>query len=85
MERIKFLYNEPAAIISADGVSYLVVGDIHIGLEREFSKKGIHVPNSAELMAERIRRLMKENSLTRMIILGDINYPPLKGWVFSPN
>ncbi|MGI0133926.1 MAG: metallophosphoesterase, partial [Candidatus Micrarchaeaceae archaeon] len=72
MERIRFLYNEPAAIISALKKRYLVVGDMHIGLEREFSKRGIHVPNSAELMAGRIKRIMSENSLSRIIILGDI-------------
>ena len=69
---IKFVYDEPAMMISAGGEDHLVVGDLHIGIELGLSRKGVHLFGATENMAERIKKIMKEFSLGKMIILGDV-------------
>ena len=70
--KIKFVYNEPAMMIRAKRRKYLVVGDLHIGIERNLSARGVHVPNATDFMADRIIKMMKDFSLRRIIMLGDI-------------
>jgi uncharacterized protein len=72
LPKIKFIYNEPAMIIRAGKDQYLVVGDLHIGMERNMHERGVHVFNATEFMAERIKKIMKEFSLKNIIMLGDI-------------
>lgn len=72
IERIKFIYDEPAMIANADGKDYLVIGDLHIGMELGLSKKGVHLFGASEHMSNRIKQIMKEFSLEHMIILGDV-------------
>jgi uncharacterized protein len=78
---IKFVYDEPALIAKADKVKYLVIADLHIGMEIELSRKGIHLFNATGRMAQRIKHIMKEFSLKNIIMLGDIKnsilYPEL--------
>lgn len=69
---IKFVYDEPAMVVKADGKEHLVVGDLHIGMELELSRKGVHLFSATENMANRIKKIMKEFSLKRVIILGDV-------------
>ena len=72
LSRIKFIYNEPAMVIRAGKIPYLVIGDLHIGMERSLHERGVHVFNATECMAERIKKMMKEFSLKKIIMLGDI-------------
>lgn len=71
-EGIKFVYNEPAMIINTGWSKHLVIGDLHIGIERKLSDKGVHVYSASDAMAGRIRAMMKEFSLKKIIMLGDI-------------
>lgn len=70
--RIKFVYNEPAMIMRANRDRYLVVGDLHIGIERNLSRRGIYVSSATEFMANKIRKIMNDFSLRKIIMLGDI-------------
>ena len=80
---IRFAYNEPAMVMRAGGEDYLVIGDLHIGIERELSKRGVHVFSATEFMANRIKKIMKQFSLKKIIMLGDIKetilYPDTSG------
>lgn len=69
---IKFVYDEPALVINAEGREHLVIGDLHIGMELGLSKKGVHLFGATERMADRIKRIMHVFSLDSMIMLGDI-------------
>jgi putative SbcD/Mre11-related phosphoesterase len=69
---IKFVYNEPAMVIHSGKDHHLVVGDLHIGVERNLHARGVHVFNATDFMAERIKKIMKEFSLKKIIMLGDI-------------
>lgn len=72
MEEIKFLYNEAAAVVRAEGREFLVIGDLHIGAESKFIHKGIRLYSAVEFMANKIKSLMKEFDLHNIIILGDV-------------
>ena len=69
---IRFVYDEPAVIVKADETEYLVVSDLHIGMELGLSRKGVHIFGATNKMTERIRKIMKEFSLKDLIILGDV-------------
>jgi hypothetical protein len=69
---MKFVYNEPAMIIHAGRSNHLIVGDLHIGVERNLHARGVHVFNATDFMADRIKKIMKEFSLKKIIMLGDI-------------
>lgn len=71
-EELMFVFDEPALVIEEGGRRYLVVGDLHIGLEAKLREKGVHVYGLAEKMAERIRLLMEEFNAGTLIILGDV-------------
>ena len=71
-ENIKFVYNEPAMIVNADGREHLVIADLHIGMELGLSRKGVHLFGASERMADRINAIMKSFSLDSIIMLGDI-------------
>ncbi len=72
LENIKFIYNEPAMVVNADGNEYLVIADLHIGMELGLSRKGVHLFGASERMAVRIKTMMKDFLLERIIMLGDI-------------
>ena len=74
---ISFVHDEPALLIedlepNEKGQKTLVIADLHIGLERELAKKGIHVPDQLLKLQERLFRIIKETGAQRVIILGDI-------------
>ncbi len=72
LPKVKFIYNEPAMVIRAGKTPYLVVGDLHMGMERSLHERGVHVFNATEFMSEQIKRMMREFSLKKIIMLGDI-------------
>lgn len=73
LKDIKFVYGEPAMIAKAGGSEYLVIGDLHIGMEIRLSRnKGVHLFSATEKMAERIKAIMDSFSLGRIILLGDV-------------
>jgi uncharacterized protein len=69
---LRFIYDRAALLIRSSGESYLVIGDIHIGLERHLSHKGVHLYSATEHMANQIKEIAKENALKKIIMLGDI-------------
>ncbi|MDH7509296.1 MAG: metallophosphoesterase [Methanomassiliicoccales archaeon] len=50
----------------------LCAGDLHIGLEEELRRKGIHVPSQTHRMEEELHVLSKSHD--RLILLGDIKH-----------
>ncbi len=71
---IKFVYDEPALVVNAGGVEHLVIADLHIGMELELSRKGVHLFNATDRMADRVKKIMKEFGLRNIIMLGDIKH-----------
>jgi putative SbcD/Mre11-related phosphoesterase len=69
---MRFIYGEPAMLISEAGSTWLVVGDIHIGAERRLNDKGVRVYELWKNMSDKIAALAKTFSATGIIMLGDI-------------
>lgn len=53
-------------------LSAICGGDLHIGLEAEFSEKGVHVPSQTFRMLEEIISIRESEK--RLILLGDIKH-----------
>jgi hypothetical protein len=64
------IYDEKALLVSGA----LVVADLHLGLEHEFSKKGMKIPSQAKLMERKISSLLKAAKAKKLIILGDLKH-----------
>ncbi|MCL5430663.1 MAG: metallophosphoesterase [Candidatus Marsarchaeota archaeon] len=73
-DRIKFAFDECAAIVRPTGSkkNFLVVGDLHIGTERKFRDRGVHVYEAVDTVASRIMKLAEEFAFKDIIILGDV-------------
>ncbi|MGI0100746.1 MAG: metallophosphoesterase [Candidatus Micrarchaeaceae archaeon] len=69
---IRFVYDEPALIAKSGKKDYLVVADLHIGMEIGLSRKGIHLFDVTDGMAARIKRIIGEFSINDIVILGDV-------------
>ncbi|MGC9037659.1 MAG: metallophosphoesterase [Candidatus Micrarchaeia archaeon] len=65
---IHFLYDLPGVLAG----KYLVVGDLHIGLEERIKEKGINFPNPHKVIAGLISKYFTMTSASRLILLGDI-------------
>ncbi len=71
MRYLRFVYDEPAMIALQGPKKYLVIGDLHIGMELKLRERGVHI-NATEQLSERIHRLVKEFAADKVIMLGDI-------------
>ncbi len=71
-ENVRFIYNEAAVAVTIDGIDRLVIGDLHIGAEKAFIRKGIKLYNAVEQMIKKIKHITKEFGIKELIILGDV-------------
>ena len=69
---MRFVEGHPALFIEDEKL--LVVADLHIGVEYELYKSGIHVPSLAEAMKKRIKKLIRQTKAKHLIILGDVKH-----------
>ena len=69
--RPKFL-TDRAILIEPDRI--LVLSDLHLGIEKELAENGITIPSQVEKLKERIKKMIKENKIKHLIILGDIKH-----------
>ena len=65
---------------------YLIISDLHIGLERELEEKGYIIPNLSKEFEKRIKRI--KNGSKKLILLGDVKHsityediPEVKGFI----
>lgn len=69
---VRILYGNAAILLRGDKDSHLVVGDLHIGLERKLADKGVRIHNATEIMAARLKEIAESNNVKSIIILGDV-------------
>ncbi len=67
---LKFIYDEPAAVLDYA----LVVGDVHLGIEYELQRKGYNLPLQYKKVAERINALLRQTKTKTVIFLGDLKH-----------
>lgn len=65
---IKLVKNEPALKYK----EYLVITDLHLGIEREYWEKGYEMPSQQEDTLNRIKKIKGKS--TKIIILGDLKH-----------
>ncbi|HWG90972.1 MAG TPA: metallophosphoesterase [Candidatus Thermoplasmatota archaeon] len=64
---------EERAFLLPEGPS-IVIGDLHVGLEGELRRAGIHLPSQTFRMKQRIERLVEATGAKRLIIIGDLKH-----------
>ncbi|MEM1804803.1 MAG: metallophosphoesterase family protein [Nanopusillaceae archaeon] len=53
---------------------YLIVSDLHIGIERELFSSGINIPTITDYLIKKIENLYKKCKVSNIIIVGDLKH-----------
>ncbi|HIP90027.1 MAG TPA: metallophosphoesterase [Candidatus Nanopusillus sp.] len=53
---------------------YLVISDLHIGIEKELLQKGINIPAQTQSIYSRIKQLKARYNVSKLIITGDFKH-----------
>ena len=81
------VHGERALEVRAGKWKWLVVADLHIGIEGDYLRKGFKIPDQAPPVLDRIFKLVEERGPDELILLGDVKHritmPPAAagGWV----
>jgi len=67
------IYNQPAMLIKNNEI-VLVLADLHLGIEYEFSLKGVNIPSQTESVLKNVLDLCITHSVDRLILLGDVKH-----------
>lgn len=68
------LFGERALVVDAPEERVLVAGDLHLGLERELRKKGVHGLEESPGIVEHLSELAAEERVDRVLLLGDVKH-----------
>ncbi len=69
---VRFIYGSAALLLQNSRERHLVLGDLHLGLERKLYDKGVHLYGASEHMARQVVELAGGNCTKSVILLGDI-------------
>ncbi len=53
---------------------YLIVADLHLGVEEEYYKKGVHILNQEKVIYNSIKEELDKNKYEKLFILGDVKH-----------
>jgi putative SbcD/Mre11-related phosphoesterase len=67
------LFDERAMLVEADE-RVLVAGDLHLGMERELRKEGVHGIEETEDLIAHLGELAAEERADRVLLLGDVKH-----------
>lgn len=68
------LFQERALVAETPGERVLVAGDLHLGLERELRRKGVHGLEESPGIVEHLSELAAEERVDRILLLGDVKH-----------
>ncbi len=71
---IRLIDGSPGLIIDEGGKRYLVLSDLHIGLEDEVSEIGIHLPSMLSVLLSSVNDLIDKYSPSVLVLLGDVKH-----------
>jgi putative SbcD/Mre11-related phosphoesterase len=71
---IEPIHGHPALTFSHGGEVYLVVADVHIGMECELEERGMRAPSQTRRMASLIASLGEQFGARRLVIVGDAKH-----------
>jgi putative SbcD/Mre11-related phosphoesterase len=66
--------DEPAAVAALDDHRALVVADYHAGIELGLRREGVEIESRAGERRRRLRRLVDETDVDRLVVLGDLGH-----------
>lgn len=67
-----FKFTGREALIYRD--KYLVISDLHIGIERELFEKGVNIPTQTNYLLEKIKKIKEEFNVDKLVIVGDFKH-----------
>ncbi len=68
------LFEERALLLETDAETVLVAGDLHLGLERELSRKGVHGLEESKGLVDHLAGLAAREAADRILLLGDVKH-----------
>jgi len=72
------LWPYPAALVKAQGKRMMIIADLHIGWEMALSEKGIHVPTQTPKLLRKLKTIVSEYKVEKLLILGDVKHTVAK-------
>jgi len=66
--------NEAALLLKSENSAFLVIADLHIGIESEYREMGLNIPSQTKVLLSKIQFLCKKYKPSSIIILGDIKH-----------
>jgi len=70
---LEFLSQGPALVVE-DTMRVLVIADLHIGIESEFERKGVHIPSQTRGRFQRVIACIEEAKADLLLLLGDVKH-----------
>ncbi len=72
---MEMIFEDKSLILKGEGLSGLVISDLHLGIEDEISdEKGIHFPLQDVSIIDRVKELVKKHKLSNLYIIGDVKH-----------
>ncbi|PSG97984.1 phosphoesterase [Thermoplasmatales archaeon SW_10_69_26] len=72
--RLVPLFDERAMLVETSPDRVLVAGDLHLGMERELRKDGVHGIEETEGLIAHLGELAAEERVDRVLLLGDVKH-----------
>ncbi|MBI5253963.1 MAG: metallophosphoesterase [Euryarchaeota archaeon] len=64
------IYSEKALVLG----EHMIIADLHLGVEHEFSERGMLIQSQLKKMKDKIAELLKISGAKKLIILGDLKH-----------
>lgn len=75
------IYGAPALTIDIERERFLVVADLHLGIEAELAAEGVGLPSQMPKVKERLFELIRQQKPDRLLFLGDVKHNvPITTW-----
>jgi putative SbcD/Mre11-related phosphoesterase len=72
------LWPYPVALVKVQGKRVMIIADLHIGWEMALSEKGIHVPTQTPKLLRKLKTIVSEYKVEKLLILGDVKHTVAK-------
>ncbi len=67
---IRMIFSQPACVVD----DFVVIADLHLGIEVEISSKGLRLPSRTLAAAERVNQLLHIANSHTLVVLGDLKH-----------
>lgn len=72
--KVEPVAGERALMVAVPGKRYIVVGDLHIGIEDELERRGFRIPDQTDRTLARLTALVEERRPDGLVLLGDVKH-----------